>query len=192
MDRAAIRFFLFGFVFMLLFGCDSSEPNQQALDIEAALNIWFKDQITAGELLPTDSCKAQFFSEPDKLPGFAYKTLGVPSSGDDIKMYSIDLGNDSVADALILFHPEQCDGGNASRWIQYQLLAVSHDGGYYIHDSYFKQFETEKGFVQFSRAEGTAVYGNYYEFYDNDPACCPSVKRPLKLDLRTNSMEIMK
>ena len=192
MDIAVIRFILLGSAVMLLLSCDSSEPNQPALDIEIALNNWFELQIERGEFVTEENCNPHFFSEPDTLSGFAYEALGIPLSDEDIGMYQIDLGNDTIPDALILFHPVQCDGGAAARWIQYQLLAVSHKGGYYIHDSYFKQFDTERGFIQFSRGEGTVIYGNYYEFFDDDPACCPSVKRPLKLNLRTNSMEIMK
>lgn len=185
-------FFILFFSAVFIASCSSPEEKKDSSNIETAFNNWVEKQIDAGEFFGADSCKPEYFVDLDTLPEFAYAALGVPSGSESIEIYEIDLGNDSLPDALILFYPDQCDGGNASRWIQYQLLAISGEDGYFIQDSYFRQFSTEKGFIHFSKAEGEIIYGYYYEFYEDDAPCCPSVKRPLKLNLRTNLMEVVK
>lgn len=190
--RFNLLFLILGIIGIFNTGCNSKEQGSNAGDIMSAFELWSQKQIEEGEFVAADSCQTEYFAGDDTLSEFYYAALGIPQGEGSIKVFELELNEDTLPDALILFSPVQCDGGNAAQWIQYQLLAISGEEGYFIQDSYFKQFEPDTGFFRFEGAEEFTVYGYYYRFLDDDALCCPSVKRPMRIDLRTNAVQMLK
>lgn len=90
-----------------------------------------------------------------------------------------DINRDGTEDALVVFNPEQCDGGNASMNIQIAVLILSaNNGSNYIVDH--KKLEHIKGvptdmWTTFQRVKSDGkIVGTAYGYKPTDGRCCPS------------------
>jgi hypothetical protein len=98
-----------------------------------------------------------------------------------------DLNGDGRDDAYIAPGTWLCDGGNAAT--PDSFLVMSTPSGYSVEDEQIIRARNRAGFdaARFTRlgrdADGSPVLvGMGYRYLDNDPRCCPSVKRAIKYD----------
>lgn len=178
-------------IIAVLFGCTTRQPEHYVdsgtiQDIKNAFDSWTKSEIEKGNFFAKDSCNGDYFVTKDSLGLESIDGIAVPDDSSDIFYHYADLNNDNKKDALITFTPYQCDGGNAIMWVQYQLLALSQGDKYLVTDNYFENFKTDPGFFHLDSVATKAVFGTYFEFKEHDGRCCPSIKRPIKIDLEKN------
>jgi len=175
----------------LLFGCllkqqDNSVDSKTKAEIKNAFDTWTKSEIQKGNFFAMDSCNTHYFIMKDSLGLESIDGLSVPDDSSEINFHYADLNDDDKKDALITFTPYQCDGGNATMWVQYQLLVLSNGDNYSVIDDYFEKFNTDPGFFLLDSVSTKTVFGTYFEIKNNDSRCCPSIKRPIKIDLNKN------
>jgi len=159
--------------------------------IKIAFDDWTKDEIRKGNFFAQDSCNVDYYVMKDSLGLESVFGLSVPWDSSEINFYYSDLNKDNREDALITFTPYQCDGGNATMWIQYQLLVFSQGDYYSLTDNYFEKYKADPGFFHLDSAVINAVFGTYYEFKENDCRCCPSIQRPIKIDIEKNEFKYL-
>jgi hypothetical protein len=179
------------FITVLLFSCTSRQnenlvDSQTIKDIKNAFESWTKSEIEKGKFFAMDSCNGDYYFKKDSLGLESIDGIAVPNDSSEIFYFYADLNYDNKKDALITFTPYQCDGGNAIMWVQYQLLVLSQGDKYVVTDNYFERFKTDPGFFHLTGVGTKTVFGTYFEFTDNDGRCCPSIKRPIKIDLDKN------
>jgi hypothetical protein len=177
----------------LLFSCTTRQSKnlidpKTITDIKNAFENWTKYEIEKGNFFATDSCNRDYYVMKDSLGLESTFGLSVPDDTSEIYYHYTDLNSDNKKDALITFTPYQCDGGNATMWVQYQLLVLSQGDKYLVTDNYFERFKTEPGFFHLDSIGTKTVFGTYFEFTNNDGRCCPSIKRPIKIDLEKNEL----
>jgi hypothetical protein len=175
----------------LLYSCttrkaENSIDNKTITDIKSAFDNWTKSEIKKGNFFAIDSCNMGYYVMKDSLGLESVFGLSVPDDSSEIYYYYADLNEDKKKDALITFTPYQCDGGNATMWVQYQLLVLSQGDKYLVNDNYFERFKTDPGFFHLDSVGIKTVFGTYFEFTDNDGRCCPSIKQPIKINLEKN------
>lgn len=179
------------FIASLLFSCTTRQTENHIdpktiTDIKNAFDSWTKSEIEKGNFFANDSCNGAYYVMKDSLglePAFG---LSVPDDSSEINYYYADLNSDNQRDALITFAPYQCDGGNATMWVQYQLLVLSQGDKYLVTDNYFERFKTDPGFFHLDSVGTKTVFGTYFEFTGDDGRCCPGIKRSIKIDLEKN------
>jgi len=167
-------------------GQDDVVPTKTKSDIKNTFDNWTKSEIIKGNFFAMDSCNSNYYVMKDSLGLGSIFGFAVPEDMSEINFYYEYLNNDTIVDALITFTPVQCDGGNGSIWLQYKLLVLSQGKDYSITPNYFDKFETEPGFFHLDSVATKTVFGSYFEFTDQDGFCCPSIKRPIKIDLDKN------
>jgi hypothetical protein len=177
----------------LLFSCTTRQSKnlidpKTITDIKNAFENWTKYEIEKGNFFATDSCNRDYYVMKDSLGLESTFGLSVPDDTSEIYYHYADLNSDNKKDALITFTPYQCDGGNATMWVQYQLLVLSQGDKYLVTDNYFERFKTDPGFFHLDSIGTKTVFGTYFEFTNNDGRCCPSIKRPIKIDLEKNEL----
>jgi len=155
-------------------------------DIKNALQSWANSKIEKGDFFAIDSCNGHYYSRKDSLGLESAFGLSMPHDSSKIFYYYADLNSDNKQDALITFTPYPCDGGNAMMWVQYQLLVLSGEEKYIVNDNYFERFNTQPGFFHLDSVGTNSVFGTYFKFTENDGRCCPSIKRPINIDLNKN------
>ncbi|OYU95362.1 MAG: hypothetical protein CFE21_09430 [Bacteroidetes bacterium B1(2017)] len=176
---------------LLILGCSTqqSENNidqKEISDIKKAFESWTKSEISKGNFFAMDSCNGDYYMRKDSLGLESVFGYAVPDDSSEINYYYANLNGDTKKDALITFTPYQCDGGNASMWVQYQVLVLSQGDSYLVDDSYFERFDTAPGLFQLDSVAPKAVFGTYFEFAEKDGRCCPSITKPIKIDLEKN------
>jgi hypothetical protein len=177
----------------LLFSCtlktqDNSIAKNTNEDIKTAFANWTKSEIEKGTFFAKDSCNWDYYIIKDSLGLEALEGFSIPEDSSEIGIYYAHLNHDDKEDALITFTPTQCDGGNGSRWAQYQLLVLSQGNEYIVNDNYFNQFDPSPGFFLLDSAATRMVCGTYLDFVENDGLCCPSIKRRIKINLDKNEL----
>jgi hypothetical protein len=148
---------------------------------------WKKDQIANGEFWPKDSCKPDIVMSPryDDEPNPIY---GFPDEQNIVFSYA-DLNSDGQIDQIVIFQPDQCDGGNGSMWSQSQILMLSRNGQYKTielnrNNLFPLPAKDDAGFIFYDSIAPNKLYGTYYKFLDKDGHCCPSVVKQAVFDYR--------
>lgn len=150
----------------------SASANQLA--IQNAYKEWKASQLRAGKYLESSQCNMQSFLNLVKAG------RRVASHGFGTAAFSYgDINRDGTEDALVVFNPQQCDGGNASMNMQTAILILSaNNGSHYIVDD--KKLEHIKGaptdmWTKFERVKSDGrIAGTAYGYRRTDPRCCPS------------------
>ncbi len=115
-------------------------------------------------------------------------TMGIPN---DVDISFTDINNDNKLDAIVMFNPSQCDGGNALMNAQIRILILSNGMTYIADDTYIDKIESrfKKGWFSIKKASYGTFFGTYYEYKETDGRCCPSIRRPFIIDYKTKKME---
>jgi hypothetical protein len=152
---------------------------------------WQTREIKAKHFFPKDWCNPDSFMRHniikenlDSIKGLIY---GFPSDSTEYKFSFADLNNDGKLDGLVVFVPDQCDGGNASMWKQWQVFLLSKNGNYEITDTlHVNSFASTSfdslGFYWLDSIATDKIFGTYFEFKAKDGHCCPSIQRPVTFD----------
>lgn len=113
--------------------------------------------------------------------------IGIP---DEIDIFFTEINGDNKLDALITFHPDQCDGGNALMNAQVRVLIVSSGGSYITDDNFVEKIEKnfKTGWLNIERAADGTFYGTYYEYKDGDGRCCPSIRKAVEINYKTKKL----
>jgi hypothetical protein len=151
---------------------------------------WQNQEIMDNHFLAADSCNPEWYAKHgaienlDSINGLIY---GFPSDSSEYTISFADLNSDKKLDCLIVFTPDQCDGGNASMWVQWQVFILSDKDNYKIIDTLtvdkfaLTDFDS-LGFYWLDSISVNKIYGTYIEFKDNDGHCCPSINKPVTFD----------
>ncbi len=163
----------------------SCSHNGDLPKIQNAFKQWQQLQIEGNEFVSAGNCNYDFVTSHEEYS----LVLGFP---DEMEFDYADLNEDQKVDALVTFIPEQCDGGNLTAWMQYQILVLSNDSGYHVLDDFFEKvkIDTESGFYHLDSLDHQTFYGTYYDFNDDDGYCCPSIQKPLIIDFNTQKVVI--
>ena len=160
--------------------------NEKRTIKEQFLN-WQKNEIMIGHFLASDSCNPNWILNHDIHESINDIKIGFPSDSNEYFYSFSDINNDKKLDGLVIFTPNQCDGGNLMEWKQSQVFIISNQGNYIISDTIdFANFSTTKfdslGFYCIDSIASRMIYGNYYEFTKGDGRCCPSIVKKVKFD----------
>jgi hypothetical protein len=174
------------------FGADfmTVSPGEKAGFKEIFLQ-WQKDQIVKRHYMEKEDCSISFYVDrfiEDKYPPNV--GLGFPEELDAI--IPVFANEDDVVDFVGAFQPIQCDGGNATRGMQMQILFLSSENGYIADSEFlFKNIKQPPEPVAFYRDAllgsrdkkiliGEAIVGKL-----GDPYCCFSLKYKFTFDFKT-------
>ena len=157
---------------------------------------WQNQEIKAKHFLTSDSCNPEWFAKHgrkenlDSVNGLLY---GFPSDSSEYNFSFADLNSDGKLDGLVVFTPNQCDGGNAAMWIQWQVFLLSDKNSYRVIDTLhidkFASTEFDRiGFYWLDSIATNKIYGKYYEFADTDGRCCPSINKPVIFDFKDRKL----
>jgi len=161
-----------------------TQLESEYVSILSSFNLWKIEQIKSGIFLVSDSCNSNVVSRGN----FVGPNMGIPL---DLDISYTDINQDGKLDGLILFRPDQCDGGNALINSQVKLLVLSSTYKYIIDDKFMNLFESQYGkgwFILDNATEGT-IYGTYFEYTQSDGRCCPSIRRKISIDFRSRKLE---
>jgi hypothetical protein len=122
--------------------------------------------------------------------GYKGAWMGIPK---DINISFTDINGDGKLDGLVLFNPDQCDGGNASMNAQVRVLIFSGTATYSTDDSLIDKIEAglKSGWLNIEKAAYGTLYGTFYDYADEDPRCCPSISRAFMVDFKTKKLEFL-
>jgi hypothetical protein len=200
------HFIILATFFLALTGCNnfgSLKNNENQADnssdktkLKQMFITWQNQEIDAKQFLASDSCNPEWFAKHgrkenlDSVNGLVY---GFPSDTNEYKFSFADLNSDGKLDGLVVFTPNQCDGGNASMWIQWQVFLLSDNKSYMIIDTLqvdkFASTEFDSlGFYWLDSISTNKIYGKYYEFIDTDGRCCPSINKPVTFDFKDRKL----
>jgi hypothetical protein len=143
--------------------------------IKQIFNEWENDEIKSGHFINHDSCNWEYVTRL-KVDGLK-DIWSIPS---DLNYSFADLNNDSIVDGLVSFCPDQCDGGNGSVWVRFQILIISDKSKYdlssYLSEGLNNQIgKSKEGFRFIDSISNNEIWGTYYEFKEGDAFCCPSI-----------------
>ena len=129
----------------------------------------------------------------DELVRETGSTDAIPWDSADINIYYANLNTDNIIDALIAFEPYRCDGRCGGLDKEVHLLVLSQGDNYSVIDDYFNKFNDKigNGFLYLDSIVTKTFFGTYYEYTKEDPRCCPSIQRPIKIDLETNEFQYL-
>jgi hypothetical protein len=169
---------------------DSNKNSESKEKIRELFLNWQNQEIKNKHFLAADSCNPDWFAEhgtPENLDSINGLIFGFPSDSSEYTFSFADLNNDNNLDCLVLFTPNQCDGGNASMWVQWQVFIISDKDSYKIIDTLhidkFAHTEFDSlGFYWLDSIAVNRIHGTYIEFKENDGHCCPSINRPVVFD----------
>jgi len=187
-------------VLTVLTACDYSnrvKTNRRLLgtstekkQIKQFFTAWQAQEIKAKHFYPKNWCNPDSFlmhnriENLDSIKGLIY---GFPSDTTEFKFSFADLNNDGKLDGLVVFTPNQCDGGNASEWIQWQVFILSNSENYSVTDTiHMNTFRSTnfnyKGFYWLDSITTNKIFGTYSEFKKDDGRCCPSINKKVIFD----------
>jgi hypothetical protein len=149
---------------------------------------WKAEQITNGNSVAQKDCTIDAVVNSDgDHPGNA-----IP---DEFSVIYAKINDDDQLDALVLFNPIQCDGGNALMNSQTRLLILSVGSGYTIDDQYVDQQDQKYsksvgawGWFEISGARDGDLIGTYNQYLDTDARCCPSIEKKFRLNYATGKL----
>jgi len=171
-------------------GATLAQPaSANQLAIQNAYKEWKASQLRAGNYLAASQCNLQSVVELMKSGRRINKGFGTAAFS-----YG-DINRDGAEDALVVFNPHQCDGGNALMNAQVAILILSADkGSRYFYDD--KRLENLKGIPNemwaiFERVRSNGdITGIAYGYRDTDPRCCPSLQTAFTYTYRNNKMRM--
>jgi hypothetical protein len=145
---------------------------------------WQVKEIKAGHYWATDSCNPQWFSKHKIKETPNDIKFGFPSDSSEYQFSFADLNNDGILDGLIVFIPDQCDGGNIAGMNQIQVFLLSGKSNYNATDTLqVGKFDSTNfdslGFYWLDSIGNNRIYGVYHEYKDTDFNWRPSVNRPV-------------
>jgi len=153
---------------------DDSQPNHSAeiKKIKQLFADWQENEIKAGYFWASDSCNPGWFTNHiikenfDSIKGLVY---GLPSDSEEYTFSFADLNNDNRLDGLVVFKPDQCDGGIIAQWIQWQVFLLSAKDHYTITDTIqvdkFASTDFDSlGFYWLDSIKTNEIFGTYNEF----------------------------
>jgi len=148
---------------------------------------WKSDQIANRTYVSLKDCTIDAVINDDNHP-----LQGIP---DEFVISYALINDDGVLDALVTFSPQQCDGGNAMMNAQSSVLILSEGAGYIWDDTFiddvvrkYNQSTRTWGLFWIDRASGGTLFGTYSAYKDEDPRCCPSIKRKFHLSYATKEL----
>jgi len=151
--------------------------------IKNRFDQWKNDEISKGRVLSEENCNPSI-----ALSKGLNQISGIP---DEVDFSYAHINTDNLIDALVTFQPMQCDGGNGLMWAQIQIVILSNNGSYEIDDDYFKSIGNDlKGFYHLDSVTSSEFSGTYFEFLDGDAHCCPSVKKRITIQFKTNELRL--
>jgi len=177
--------------FAINLGVNIAQPasaNQPAI-----INVykdWKTSQLKARNYLPDSECNLQ------KVVELMQAGMLTASHGFGTAKFSYgDINRDGRQDALIVFNPRQCDGGNASMNSQTAVVILSIEGSsrYWVDD---KKLENLNGLPSgmwkiFESVNGSGtISGRAYSYGDKDPRCCPSIQRTFTYIYPSQSLQL--
>lgn len=171
----------FVFQFLAFIACAYSfvekSPTDQKQAILTTFNQWENLQIQNGLYVKQSLCN------PDAAGKRNYKGPAT-SIPEDLNISYTHMNQDNQLDALITFHPLQCDGGNANRNEQVVLLILSSASGYKVESNFMNKLSKQfsKGWFYIEKAIDNTLYGTYYEYKSDDPLCCPGIKKEITIE----------
>jgi hypothetical protein len=152
-------------------------------------DIWKKQQLENRIFQSVENCNREWYvSHPEsEAPIWGFPELK------DCSFFYADLNNDGMEDQLVSFNPVQCDGGNASMWMQVNVLTISENGRYVTSSDWdealFPQLKRkEEGFCWFTGIADGTIEAIHYVLQDTDPRCCPSVRILTVFDYSTGTI----
>jgi hypothetical protein len=145
---------------------------------------WKAAQYKAGTYASPGNCKMETVIKD----GYKGPMAGIPK---DVSIHFSDINGDNKLDALITFHPVQCDGGNAMMNVQSRVLVLSKGIVWVADDKYIENIESKKdGWLSVSGVVGGTIFGTYYEYKEDDGRCCPSIRKQFSIDYKTRKLEL--
>lgn len=171
-------------------GVNLAQPaSANQLAIQNAYIEWTASQLRAGNYLADSECNLQRVVERMKSGRNGNQGFGTAAFS-----YG-DINRDGVEDALVVFNPRQCDGGNALRNAQTAVLILSaNNGSRYFYDE--KRLENLKGlpnnmWAKFKRVKSNGdITGTAYGYRDADGRCCPSLQAAFTYTYQNNKLRI--
>ena len=164
----------------------TAQSKNEYVQILNKFEQWKSTQFKKGLYATDKNCN------PDTVTKEGYKgsEIGIPK---DINIFFTDINEDDKNDAIIMFTPDQCDGGNALMNAQTRVLILSSGAAYITDDAYIDKIESrlKKGWIRIEEATYGTFYGTYYEYKETDGRCCPSIKRPFSIDYKSKKMEFI-
>jgi len=152
---------------------------------------WSKKEITNKHLWAKDSCYPDWIMRHD-FEGTLEDMWGLPDSSSFNYSYA-DVNEDGKTDQLVTFMPSQCDGGNASMWVQIEVLAISDKDQYKIETSmgdgiFSAAGQGASGFYFYDSIGVNKIYATYFNFGERDGHCCPSIVKNVVFDYKTRKV----
>jgi len=166
--------------------------NESKKKIQIKFQKWTFEAIHNKKFFAKDSCNYLYIEQKIENGLTVIDAIGIPTYN-EIKFSYSHFNNDNKIDALITFTPYQCDGSNASMWKQIQLLAISKNENYIIDENYFEFLQSnDLCFYLLDSSSTNYVYGKQYMFLNNDPHCCPSISKEIRISTRNKKLEFYK
>lgn len=167
--------------FLLVFSCNVliAQTESDRNKVLRYLEMWRKSKIENKAYIHPDSCQLQYIinNQINSL-----ETFGLPEK---VNISWGDLNLDGTEDALIIFHPMQCDGGNGSMKFQYALLIISNENEYYFLEHYPSTNLGMGGYYYYYNSiEKNGINASYYEYKNEDSRCCPSIRKEHFLEFK--------
>jgi hypothetical protein len=167
--------------------CQSQKASSQKSILDV-FEQWKSEQYTKRTHVELKDCTIDaVINGGENHPG-----IGIPN---EFQVSYAYINDDDQLDALVLFSPRQCDGGNASMNAQTRVLILSQGQSYTIDDTFIDQAERKHiesmrtwGFFWIERAIDGHFYGTYSAYKDEDPRCCPSIERKFRLSYATGEL----
>lgn len=155
---------------------------------------WQQNEIAEHRFWAADSCYPDWFLEHE-FEGTLSEMWGFPDSS-ELNFSYADVNVDGKLDQLVTFVPVQCDGGNGSIWIQFEVFTVSDSNNYktepYLGEGIFSAFGKDtSGFYWYDSIAPNKIFGRFINFLGGDGYCCPSVIRPIIIDYKTREVIYM-
>ncbi len=156
----------------------------QKLKLKQLFMEWLNNELAKGNLWASDSCNLEWITK-HRFDGMIENMRGLPDSS-DLNFSYADINSDGQLDQLATFTPSQCDGGNASMWVQIAVLTISENGKYKtttsIGDGISSSISQDtSGFYWYDSIGPNIIYATFYNFKYNDGHCCPSIKKPVAI-----------
>lgn len=194
--------FILPFAFLIIFASCSKEKQEPTIKInpeevkvlKAQFAEWQQNEIAERNFWADDSCHPEWFREHE-FEGTISEMWGFPDSSEFNFSYA-DVNIDGKLDQLVTFVPAQCNGGNGSVWIQFEVFTVSDSVGYqtiaYLGEGIFSAFGKDtSGFYWYDSIAPNKIYGRFMNFLESDGYCCPSIIRPVIIDYYTRKVIYM-
>jgi hypothetical protein len=183
------KYFLLLWIVLLCSCTRSSLPKNQSEreNIKKLFHNWQLQEIQNGRYWAIDSCNPHWFSKHNIKETPNDIKFGFPSDSSEYQFSFTDLNNDKKLDCLVVFDPNQCDGGNLMEWKQMQVFIISGKIKYEIIDSLdLSKFAAtnfdSSGFYLLDSIAKNKIFGTYIEFKNDDGRCCPSIRRSVTFD----------